>query len=198
MTTPTRHAKGLKLQVKDADKGLVEAVFATFDVIDHDHDVTLKGAFEDGAPVPIGAYGHGSVGWIGTDPPIGKAIIRVTEADARIEGMFFLNTDQGRETFEVVKAMAELQQWSYWYDPLEWEMGQQDGQRVRFLKKLKVHEVCPVLVAAGVGTETVDIKVIGAPAEVKEVAETEAAAALRRAIAREFLRFQKTRARLAA
>src|SRR3990167_6551310 len=102
--------KALRFAIKDAEKSQSEAVFATFGVIDHDSDVTLPGAFEDGAEVPISAYGHSS--WMG-DLPVGKGVIRTTEQEARIEGQLFLTTTAGREMFETVKAMGGLQEWSY-------------------------------------------------------------------------------------
>lgn len=147
--------KGLRVEVKDATKGQVEAIISTFNVIDHDGDVTQSGAFTDGAKVRISAYGHRS--WWG-ELPVGKGVIKVTDEDARLVGEFFVETEVGRETFGVVKAMGELQEWSYGFDVVESEMGQQDGRDVRFLKKLEVHEVSPVLKGAGVGTQTVAVK----------------------------------------
>ena len=58
--------------VKDAGKGLVEAVFSTFNVKDKQGDLTLPGAFEPDAEVMIGAYGHRT--WFG-EPPVGKGVI---------------------------------------------------------------------------------------------------------------------------
>lgn len=151
------NTKRMQLAVKDAEKGEVEAIFATFNVIDHDGDVTVPGAFAEGAEVRIGAYGHES--WMGA-LPVGRGTIRVTETDARLVGRFFLETATGREHFETVRAMGELQEWSYGYDAIEWEMGQQDGQRVRYLKRLVVHEVSPVFVGAGIGTRSVLVKAL--------------------------------------
>jgi hypothetical protein len=153
-----RLTKSLHFQVKDAGKGLVEAVFSTFNVKDFDDDLTLPGAFEDGAPVTISAYGHKS--WAGV-MPVGKGAIRAETGRAVLDGQFFLQTAAGKETFEVVKAMGQDQQWSYGYDVLETgtlseEMRQKGVSRV--LQKLKVYEVSPVLVGAGVGTTTLSMK----------------------------------------
>jgi HK97 family phage prohead protease len=147
--------KLINASVKDADQGRWEAVFSSLDVVDHDGDVTLPGAFEDGAPVVISAYGHTS--WGGA-LPIGKGTIRTSETEAVLDGQLFLSTAAGRETFEVLKGLGELQQLSYGYDVLESEFGERDGQRVRFLKALKVHEVSPVLVGAGIDTRTLAVK----------------------------------------
>lgn len=145
----------IRVEVKDADKGQVEAVFATFNVIDKDGDVTLPGAFEDGAPVRISAYQHTS--WSGA-LPVGKGVIRQTDTEAILEGQFFLNTTGGRDTFEVVKQLGDQQEWSYGYDTLESSFGMQEDRNVQFLKKMKAHEVSPVLLGAGVGTRTLSAK----------------------------------------
>lgn len=145
-----------RVEVKDADRGEVTAVFATLDVVDHDLDVTVPGAFTDGAAVRISAYGHAS--WHGS-LPVGKGTIREVGREAVLEGRFFLDTAAGVDTFRVVKELGELQEWSYGYDPVEWSYGDHhDGQRVRFLRRLKVHEVSPVLLGAGVGTRTIGAK----------------------------------------
>jgi HK97 family phage prohead protease len=147
--------KMISAAVKDADQGLWQATFSTLGVVDHDGDVTLPGAFEDGAAVVISAYGHTS--WGGA-LPIGKGVIRATASEAVLDGQLFLTTAAGRETFEVLKGLGELQQLSYGFDVVESELGEHDGKRVRFLKKLKVHEVSPVLVGAGIDTRTLAVK----------------------------------------
>ncbi len=153
----------LGIEIKNADKGEIEAVFSTFDVVDLDGDVTLPDAFEDGAKVLISAYGHSS--WHG-ELPAGSGIIKATEKDARLVGNFWMDTHQGRETFHTVKNAADLQEFSYGYDILKQATPKSDdwkdewteiGAR-RALTKLIVHEVSPVLKGAGIGTETVTIK----------------------------------------
>lgn len=141
--------------IKDADRGLVEAAFAEFNVEDSDGDVTLPGAFTDGAPVRISAYGHKT--WEGL-LPVGRGVIRVKGNDAVMEGKFFLNTTAGRDTFEVVKEMGDLQQWSYGYDAMDTYRGEFKGRTVRFLPKQVVHEVSPVLLGAGKSTRTLAVK----------------------------------------
>jgi hypothetical protein len=146
-----------RVEVKDEDRGEVAAVFSTLGVIDSDGDVTLPGAFEDGAKVRISAYGHKS--WDGV-LPVGKGSIREVGDEAIMTGRFFLDTPAGAETFTVVKELSAdgLQEWSYGYDPVEFSFGEQDDRPVRFLSKLKVHEVSPVLLGAGVGTRTLTVK----------------------------------------
>ncbi|MFF5445486.1 HK97 family phage prohead protease [Streptomyces sp. NPDC012888] len=146
-----------RVEIKDADKGTVKAVFSTFDVIDHDGDVTAPGAIEDGALVRISAYGHAS--WGGA-LPVGKGVVRIKGSEAILEGQFFMDTTHGRDTFETVKQLSEdgLQEWSYGFDVLDAEPVERDGRSVRLLKRLKVHEVSPVLLGAGINTRTLAAK----------------------------------------
>lgn len=144
-----------RVEIKSEDKGEVQAVFATFDVIDSDGDVTRPGAFEDGAEVLISAYGHTS--WDGA-LPVGKGTIRSTKAEAILDGRFFMDTTAGRDTFTVVKEIGARGEWSYGYEPQEYSFGEFEGQRVRFLDRQKVFEVSPVLLGAGVNTRTLSAK----------------------------------------
>lgn len=150
----TKALRGLK--ITNADEGRVSALFATFNVKDHDGDVTLPDAFQDGEGVRISVYNHGS--WGPGQLPVGKGVVRTTKDGPVLEGQFFLNTTAGADTFETVKQMGDLQEWSYGYDVLDSERGTKDGEKVRFLKKMKVHEVSPVLLGAGIGTQTLGVK----------------------------------------
>jgi phage head maturation protease len=144
------------VSIKDADQGLVSAVFATLNVVDADGDVTLPGAFEDGAEVRISAFGHAS--WGGA-LPIGKGRIREQGDEAILDGQIFLGTTHGRDHFETLKEMGSLMEWSYGFDILEASDGEHtSGEKVRFLRKLKVHEVSPVMLGAGVDTRTLAVK----------------------------------------
>lgn len=155
----SQHKHLSNVEIKSAEKGEVSAVFSTFNVKDSDGDVTLPGAFEDGAPVVISAYGHTS--WQGAKP-VGKGRIRVTKSDAVLDGQFFMDTTDGRDTFAVVKALAEsgLGEWSYGFDKLEVEDAKHAGEPVQVLKRLKVYEVSPVLRGAGVNTRTLAVKAL--------------------------------------
>ncbi len=143
------------LTIKDAAKGEVSAVFATFNTVDADGDYTLSDAFEAGAGVVISAYGHKS--WEGA-LPVGKGTIRVTETEAIMDGQFFLNTTNGRETFDVVKELGLLQEWSYSLHDVVSDRGEVDGRTVNFLRKVRVKETSPVLMGAGVATRTIAAK----------------------------------------
>jgi len=138
---------------KDA-AGSLRATFSTFNVVDHDGDVTLPSAFQDGQPVPM-VWSHD---WA---RPVGRGRIEIKTDRAVFAGTFNLKTSWGRDAYESVKDMGELQEYSYGYAPIESEPGTMDGQNVRFLKRLQVFEVSPVLVGAGKDTGTERIKAAG-------------------------------------
>ncbi len=154
MSTKSLH----RVEVKDADRGEVTAVFATLGVKDSDGDVTLPGAFEDGAEVVISAYGHTS--WQGL-LPVGKGTIREVGDEAILSSQFFMDTQAGKDTFTVVKNLGARGEWSYGFDPVKYSFGEHDGEQVRFLESVKVFEVSPVLLGAGVGTRTLAAKAAG-------------------------------------
>lgn len=202
---PDRETKSFTISVKDAEKGTVEAVFSTFNVVDHDGDITMPGAFEDGAKAAISDYGH-SV-WMG-GKPVGKGMIRVEQDRAILEGKFFLSTEHGREAFETVKAMGDMQEWSYGFDIIDHEMPTEDQRKMgarRVLKKLKTYEVSPVFRGAGINTQTLAVKeqkpedapaVEEAPAEPTEE-EKQARYEITAKGRRELARFVQTMTRLA-
>lgn len=146
-----------RVEIKDADKGEITAVFATLNVVDADGDVILPGAFEQGAKVRISAYGHSS--W-GERLPVGKGTIRETKTEAVLDGRFFMDVPDAVATFSVVKQLGEdgLQEFSFGYDPVEFSFGEFEDRPVRFLAKLKTHEVSPVLLGAGVNTRLLTAK----------------------------------------
>jgi phage head maturation protease len=158
----TMKAKRLgAFEIKAADKGEVEAVLATFNVVDLDGDVVLPGAFEEGAELAI-LWSHK---W--DSRPVGRGAITKTETEARIKGHFFMDTLDGREAFLTVKNMGALQEWSWGFKiPLnaaEWgEFDTGSGViEVQYLgtnAPLDVYEASPVLRGASVGSRTVEVK----------------------------------------
>jgi HK97 family phage prohead protease len=143
------------LKITDESKGEVSAVIATFNVKDHDGDVTVPGAFKDGTEVRISAYNHKS--WEGA-LPVGRGTITQTDTEAVATMKFFLNTSQGRDTFETVKAMGDLQEWSYSLHNVVSEYKDFNGASARILKSIDVEEVSPVLLGAGIDTRTLAVK----------------------------------------
>jgi HK97 family phage prohead protease len=141
------------LQLKsDGQEGEFEAVFATFNVVDHHGDITVPGAFTDGQPVIIESWNHG---W---NLPVGKGAIYSDEEKAWVEGRFFTETQAGREHYLAVKELGTLVEWSYTFEIIEASAETQDGQNVRVLRKMDVWGVGPVTRGAGIDTHTVAIK----------------------------------------
>ena len=145
---------GAPLRVKSSGSGEVVAVFATLNLPDKDQDVTLPGAFSGAGPVIIERWNH-SV----SSPPVGMGTIHESGNDAILEGRFFLETDAGREHYEIVKALGAACEWSYSFRVRDSEPGIFQGQRVRFLKSLEVAGVGPVTRGAGL-TRTVAVKAL--------------------------------------
>ena len=135
--------------------GIFKALFAPFGVIDKGGDWTEPGAFGN-QNVVISSYGHGST--LDGRLPVGKGKIYDGEEGGIVEGKFFLNTTGGLDTYNTVKELGELQQWSYYLPVVVSEMGTREGKRVRILKKIQVGEVSPVLRGMGNGTRTLAIK----------------------------------------
>jgi HK97 family phage prohead protease len=154
------------------EAGRVKAVFATLGVIDHDRDIVMPGATENGTKVRISAYGHAS--WGGA-LPVGKGIISEVGNELVFDGQFFLDTSAGADTYKTMKALGELAEWSYGFDILEKDFASdpETGQEIRRIKKQKIYEVSPVLLGAGIATRTLDIKSLGAESQTyQEHAET--------------------------
>jgi len=73
-----------------------------------------------------------------------------------------MDTESGKEAYNLVKAMGDLQQWSFGYRVNDSERGKfKSGDTdvdARYLKDLSVYEVSPVLVGANQDTYTMAIK----------------------------------------
>lgn len=141
--------KNAPIELKeDGDTRYIEAVFSLFDVIDSDNDVTKANALRSGYTgnkVPL-VWNHD---W---SKVIGRGIIETDNQKAVFKG-YFLNTEAGKEAYETVKAMQDMQQFSYGFQVLKSSKGthiDSKGQEVpvRVLEDVKVWEVSPVLVGA--------------------------------------------------
>lgn len=153
--TKSFQATGVKLDDGEA-AGTFEAVFATLNVKDRDGDVITPGALDnDGGEVLIMPAHRWS------DMPIGKAHVTERGTELVASGHFFMDTPQGEAAYKTVKAVGDLQEWSFGFDVMEAGPGEHDGQRVNFLRKLKTFEVSPVMLGAGINTRTTAIKSAG-------------------------------------
>lgn len=144
----------IPVQVKATDEntGEFRAVFSNLNVVDWHGDITEPGAFEGGSAVRILSFHNNYM------PMIGRGIIHADDEKAWVDGRFFLEMNAAREHYISIKEAGDLQEWSYGFDILDSAYENRDGQEVRVLKKLKVYEVSPVTLGAGIGTHTEYIK----------------------------------------
>ena len=140
-----------QLKSEGDEAGQVSAVFSTFDVVDRDGDIVKRSALTNGENVPM-VWAHR---W---DAIIGKGTIHVNEDDARFDGAFFMDTTLGLDKFRTVKAMGDLQEWSWGFRVIDAEFRETDEEFTRIITKAEVFEVSPVLKGAGIGTFTQSIK----------------------------------------
>lgn len=151
----TRIALTYLKELTAAGEGL--AVISTFNQVDYDGDVTLPGTFGNQivSIVPSHHWQH---------VPLGKA--RVHEKAASARAFFKLNLDipaardwHSAMRFDLEHLQPPVLEWSYSFRVLDAEMGELAGKRVRFLKKLRLDEISPVLRGASVSTRTLALKV---------------------------------------
>lgn len=154
--------KRVRVQLKAERPGALKAVFATFDVVDNDGDVTRPGAFAVGAKVPIAGVGHN---W--DTPTIGGGTVMADEKSAWIDGVLNLEMQSATEHWKSIKFDVDQeinrQEYSYAYDVLKGHSARPDEIKrwpgaKRVLESLAVHEVSPVLLGAGIGTGTLLVK----------------------------------------
>lgn len=143
-----------KLDLKEgAEEGAVRAAFSIFNTPDSMGDIVRPSFFTDGQEIPMAAWGHS---WESLPP--GKGVIRVREKFAEFDGRFFLDTTHGLDHYRTVKHMGGLQEWSFGFNILNAETGEQDGEPVRFLTRGETFEASPVLVGMHRDTHTLAIK----------------------------------------
>lgn len=151
--------KSLTIKEMD-DQGLGLAKIATLSAIDHDGDTYQPGAF---------GWKEGGHQWVPILPshdraamPLGKA--RVYEADDAAFAEIHLNmkSEAGREWHAALKFDLEkgnaVQEWSFGFGIIDKLHEARNGQDVRVLKRLDIHEVSPVVRGAGIGTGTLALK----------------------------------------
>src|SRR6266508_4653153 len=147
----------------DPGQATVRAVVATLGKIDGDGDVTLPGYFgrQDVVMLPTHDWSH---------VPLGKVVMFEDGDQAIADLKVNLAIPAARAWFEALRFdlanPPSLAAWSYGYTVKaggSWE-GKFAGRDVRFLQPLPdgspggiVHEVSPVVEAAGVGTGTLEV-----------------------------------------
>lgn len=152
-------SKQINFLTTDEAEGKVEAVFSVFNMVDSDNDIIVPGAVKSG----FGDKGVAMVWGHDWKDVIGRGVIEQDNEKAVFKGQFIMDTERGRDAFNTVKAMGDLQQWSFGFEVLDSDkkmITKNDGteQEVRELKELKVWEVSPVLVGANQNTYTMAVK----------------------------------------
>ena len=135
-------------------EGTGQAVFATTEVIDRDGDWTEPGAFGQQTAKLVGAHDWAA-------PAIGLAKIREDGKNVIADFAFNLEMESGREWYKSLKFNHENdipQEFSYGFDITDSGEGERDGKQVRILKSMKVFEVSPVMLGAGIDTGLLNIK----------------------------------------
>ncbi len=140
--------------LKLSEEGAVLVAFSRLNAIDKEGDVTLPGAIPT-KDVAMSAFNHAS--WEGA-LPVGRGTVKEQGDLGVFSGSFFMQTDQGRNAYHTIKAMADLQEWSYGYRVLDGGPIQWEGKSAFALRKLDIHEVSPVLKGMGNSTATLAIK----------------------------------------
>ena len=148
------------LEIKDEERGQVEAIVATLNVVDRDGDVILPGAIPSGAKVKLSGYAHDVV--LAGAPPVGIGTITEEEGKAIFRGRFFTTTERGREAFRTVKELGEDGEWSFGFpkrvktETLTDEWREKGAKRL--IAGLEPVEASPVFRGAGIGTRTTHVK----------------------------------------
>ena len=152
-----------ELKLDSQGEGTFEAVFATLNVIDSDRDITELGAFGR-QDVILSQYNHGSWDRGEKALPLGIGVIFERGEEAIVQGEFDMSDEAAVKTYKKMKYLTEkgrTQEFSYSLPEIDYEIRDVDGECVRILKKIRVNEVSPVLMGAGVNTRILDIKATG-------------------------------------
>lgn len=154
-----KHIKsGVALKaLDDAGRGL--ARIAVLSAIDHDGDTYAPGAIGEQMVQILAAHNRAAV-------PLGKARIYEQGDEVLADLVFNLDTQAGKDWHAALKFDLDrersgggpIQEWSYGFAIRDAQMETRDGERVRVLKRLEVHEVSPVVKGAGIGTGTLALK----------------------------------------
>lgn len=136
------------------EKGKGSAVFATLNVVDKDGDLTIPGAFGEQMAKFVGAHNWG-------EPSIGGSKVREEGNLAIADFQINLDMAAGQEWYKSLKFNFDNQipqEFSYGFDVLKDSYRDEGGRRIRVLEEMKVHEVSPVMIGAGVNTHLRSMK----------------------------------------
>lgn len=149
----------------DDSTGIVEAVVSVFNNIDSQNERVLPGAFAKSLEVkkPRVVWSHDWTKVIGKtleatelkagDPRLPQSIKQL--GGLYVKGQFFMNTQAGRESFEIVKELGDEAEFSIGYEVVKDQVAK-DG--VRELIDCTLYEWSPVLVGANGATALIAAK----------------------------------------
>lgn len=150
----TIQTKAIEIKQLDAE-GSGLARIATLSAVDADGDTYAPGAFGEQHVKVLPAHDTMAV-------PLGRARLYEEGDEALADFQLNLATTAGKDWHAALKfdfdSGRPLQEWSYGFRVIEADTETRDGERVRVLKKLKVHEISPVVLGAGAGTGTLAMK----------------------------------------
>jgi hypothetical protein len=143
------------IEIKSIPERRVRAIIASFNCVDHDLDVTEPTEIAPGQTAVVSAFGHSAV----KDRPRQSAgVVWTGSKVAGIDAQYF-DTAAGNDAFTMVRELHSSGplEWSYGFQARR-ERGHFQGKSVNYLRDVKIHEVSPVAVAAGMGTGTLSAK----------------------------------------
>lgn len=140
-------------------EGRGTAVLARLGVRDKDGDVLVSGLLGGEQQAPLIQAHDWQI------PAFGRAVVRERNGEMIADFTLNMNSPRGKEwasvlAFDLAQLGGPVQAWSWGFSVLPdgSEMGTHEGERVRFLRRIKLHEVSPVVVGASVGSRTLSLK----------------------------------------
>ena len=110
---------------EEENKGYLKAVIATTGVVDRHGDRLVKGAVGS-QDVVLSAYGHGTIK--NGELPIGRGKVYEEDDKVYFEGRFFMDIQKAAETYDVVKRVADLQEYSFSLHDIDYELVKEDSR----------------------------------------------------------------------
>jgi hypothetical protein len=152
----------------DDARGEVTASIGRLEVVDRDGDVVSRGAVGQQVTPILPAHRWDAI-------PLGKATVAEQGGELIAKMRFNRRTPTGADWFESVRFDLEhpppKQQWSYSFlvEPGGARQDVVGGRGVRRIGKMRLYDVSPVILGAGINTRTLDLKRDRAVQEFKRV-----------------------------
>ncbi len=149
----------LKEDVSDIDAdtgptGEISARIAYYHTPDSYGDITLPGVLDGKSiPVQLSAWGHDM-----SQPPVGAGMISEDREGLRFDGINWLSSPAGRYSYDALKRLGPLAEFSYAFFVTKGHFGTVDGKEYYYMEKIEPFEVSPVHKGASPGTETISLR----------------------------------------